>query len=39
VWLTGSASSQEAADKAESIARDTEDVKAVHNDIKMKKDD
>ena len=39
VWLTGSARTQEAADKAESIARDTEHVKAVHNDIKVKKDD
>ena len=39
VWLTGSARSQEAADKAASIARDTEHVKAVHNDIKIKKDD
>jgi hyperosmotically inducible periplasmic protein len=39
VWLTGSARSQEAVDKAASIARDTEHVKAVHNDIKIKKDD
>src|SRR5579864_497375 len=39
VWLSGSARSQEAADKAVSIARDTEHVKAVHNDIKVKKDD
>jgi hyperosmotically inducible protein len=39
VWLTGSARTQEAADKAASIARDTENVKAVHNDIKIKKDD
>jgi len=39
VWLTGSARTQEAADKAASIARDTEHVKAVHNDIKVKKDD
>ena len=39
VWLTGSARSQEAADKAVSIARDTEHVKAVHSDIKIKQDD
>jgi hyperosmotically inducible protein len=39
VWLTGSARTQEAADKATSIARGTEHVKAVHNDIKIKKDD
>ena len=39
VWLTGSARSQEAADKAESIARETEHVRAVHSDIKIKKDD
>ncbi|MDB6089473.1 MAG: hypothetical protein JWN85_2257, partial [Gammaproteobacteria bacterium] len=39
VWLTGSARTQEAVDKAASIARNTEHVKAVHNDIKIKKDD
>ena len=39
VWLTGSARSQEAADKAVSIARDTEHVRAVHSDIKIKQDD
>jgi hyperosmotically inducible protein len=39
VWLTGSARTQEAAHKAASIARETEHVKAVHNDIKIKKDD
>ena len=39
VWLSGSARSQEAVDKAASIARDTEHVKSVHNDIKIKKDD
>jgi len=39
VWLTGTARTQEAADKAASIARDTEHVKSVHNDIKIKKDD
>lgn len=39
VWLTGSARTQEAVDKAESIARETEGVKAVHSNVKIKKDD
>jgi hyperosmotically inducible periplasmic protein len=39
VWLSGSATTQEAADKAEAIARDTEGVKAVHSRIKIKQDD
>ena len=39
VWLTGSAHSQAAADKAVSIARETEHVKSVHSDISVKKDD
>src|ERR1700686_3971618 len=39
VWLTGTARTREAADKAESIARETEGVKAVHTKIKIKKDD
>jgi len=39
VWLSGSAKSQQAADKAMSIARETEGVKAVHSNIKIKKDD
>lgn len=39
VWLTGSARSQEAADKAVSIARDTEHVRAVHSDIRIRQDD
>ena len=39
VWLTGSARSQEAIDKAVSIARDTEHVKSVHNDLVVKQDD
>ena len=39
VWLRGSARSQEAADKAVSIARETEGVKDVHSHIKIKKDD
>ena len=38
VWLTGSARTQEAADKAESIARETEHVKRVHSDVKVEKD-
>src|SRR5450432_4353644 len=39
VWLSGSARTQEAIDKAMSIARETEGVKDVHNHIKIKKDD
>ena len=39
VWLTGTAHSQEAVDKAVSIARETEHVKSVHNDLSVKKDD
>lgn len=39
VWLTGSARSQEAIDKAVSIARDTEHVKSVHSDLVVKQDD
>jgi hyperosmotically inducible protein len=39
VWLTGSAHSQEAADKAVSIARGTEHVKSVHSDLTVKKDE
>jgi len=39
VWLTGSARSQEAADRAVSIARDTEHVRAVHSDLKIRQDD
>jgi len=39
VWLTGTARSQEAIDKAGSIARDTEHVTAVHNHIRIKQDD
>ena len=39
VWLSGSAGSQQAADKAVSIARGTEHVKSVHSKIKIKKDD
>ena len=39
VWLTGSARTQEAIDKAVSIARETEHVKSVHNKLKVRKDD
>jgi hyperosmotically inducible protein len=39
VWLTGTVRTKEAAEEAGSIARDTEHVKAVHNHIKVKKDD
>jgi hyperosmotically inducible protein len=35
VWLSGSASTREAADKAASIARDTAGVTRVHSDIKV----
>jgi hyperosmotically inducible protein len=39
VWLSGSARTQEAIDKAASIARETKGVKDVHNHLKIKKDD
>jgi hyperosmotically inducible periplasmic protein len=39
VWLRGTAGTQEAADKAEAIARETEGVKAVHSHIRIKKED
>jgi hyperosmotically inducible protein len=39
VWLTGTARTQEAIDKAVSIARHTEHVRAVHSDIQIKSDD
>jgi len=39
VWLSGSARTQEAIDKAVSIARETEGVKDVHSHLKIKKDD
>jgi hyperosmotically inducible protein len=35
VWLSGIAHTQEEADKAGSIARDTEGVVTVHNDIRI----
>jgi hyperosmotically inducible periplasmic protein len=39
VWLTGTARSKEAIDKAVSIARGTEHVKSVHNELTVKLDD
>ena len=39
VWLSGSAHSQEAIDRAVSIARDTEGVKDVKSTLKVRKDD
>jgi hyperosmotically inducible protein len=39
VYLSGSARSKEAIDKAVSIATNTEHVKSVHNDITIKQDD
>ena len=38
VWLSGSAHSQEAADKAIELARDTEGVKDVRSHIKIRAD-
>lgn len=39
VWLTGTVRTQEAAEKAVSIARQTEHVKSVHSDLTVRKDD
>lgn len=39
VWLSGSARTKEAIDKAVSIAKETEGVKGVHSHIKIRKDD
>jgi hyperosmotically inducible protein len=39
VWLSGSAHSQEAVDRAVSIARDTEGVKDVKSTVKIRHDD
>jgi len=39
VWLSGTARTQEAIDEAVSIARSTEHVRSVHNDLIIKKDD
>ena len=38
VWMTGTANSQEEVNKAVAIARNTEGVKSVHNDLKVQKD-
>jgi hyperosmotically inducible protein len=39
VWLSGSASTREAADRAVSIARDTSGVTRVHSNIKVRSND
>ncbi|MGC1523783.1 MAG: BON domain-containing protein [Steroidobacteraceae bacterium] len=39
VWLTGTARTQEAIDKAVSLARETEHVRSVHNDLTIRLDD
>jgi hyperosmotically inducible periplasmic protein len=39
VWLRGTAKTQDAADLAASIARETEGVKGVHSHISVKNDD
>ena len=39
VWLTGTARSQAQIDKAVSIARETEHVRGVKNELTIKKDD
>ena len=39
VWLSGSAHSQEALDRAMAIARETEGVKDVKSTLKVRKDD
>jgi hyperosmotically inducible protein len=39
VWLSGSAGTQAAIDKAVSITRQTEGVKAVHSDVTVAHDD
>jgi hyperosmotically inducible protein len=39
VWLSGTAKSQEAIEKAVSLAQDTEHVRAVRNDVTVRKDD
>jgi hyperosmotically inducible periplasmic protein len=39
VWLHGTARTQEAIDKAVSIARETEGVRDVHSRITLRKDD
>jgi hyperosmotically inducible protein len=39
VWLSGSAHSQEAIERAEAIARDTHGVRGVHSSLVVKPDD
>jgi hyperosmotically inducible protein len=39
VWLSGTAESQAAVDKAISISKETEHVKSVHSTLTVKKDD
>jgi hyperosmotically inducible protein len=39
VWLTGTARSQKAITRAVSIARNTEHVKSVHNELTVRLDD
>lgn len=39
VWLSGTARTQEAIDRAMSIARDTDGVRDVHNRLRIKTDD
>ena len=39
VWLSGTARSQQAIDKAVSLARDTEHVRSVHSDITVRQDE
>ena len=39
VWLSGSAKTQESIDEAIAIARHTDGVKAVHNDITINNDE
>jgi osmotically-inducible protein OsmY len=38
VWLSGSAASQDAVDRAVAIARDTDGVRGVKSDIKVHPD-
>ena len=38
VWMSGTANSQDEIDKAVSIAKNTEGVKSVKSDLKVKKD-
>jgi hyperosmotically inducible protein len=38
VWMSGTANSREEADRAVAIARDTEGVKSVRSDLKVRQD-